>query len=1096
MNKDNIEYITNLSNMQLGILYQERCLRNVYVESFLIRMNRKISMREIEHACNGLISNHGMLRSVVVSANVSKPLLIVLKDNPVPIETKQMNERSRIHDMLQEEKANGIDISKNALRLVVCYQGDNIQYVIFISHYIFIDGWSSSIIYNDFCKLLNGIQITKEKSFFEFKDNNKKDYDDTIYDGYVGTMFLPFSRSNQISKKETKLLLDRTISSHINEYCKHNNITRATLFYSIYTLLLATYNFNQADFGFISFGRESVDYENTVGLFIKTMPMHVDVSSANVKDIFVNINEWFGRVEMGQVPTLATATEKGYKECNSLFVVENYPFKQEYLETCEFMEVSENTHYDLLFQVCEQEQPFFHMMTRSNNLDLDRICDQYMDLLMRVLKTNSDEKAIHIIQSKSIAIQITAPFQLQYVNQDLIEGFAEFDMNMKSELYLNQDIRQLNKKFDHKIVVFAPGFILDGEKDRGKAREALSAYYENVRNIIQESEYHQLSLIDMCDYIVEEPIDQVLIDQRNEMKLDIKTICESRNNVNYVDINSYNRKEVWNVLMLRTANQPFQPDFCHRMSRIILGCYLEGYEKQRDGCTFDHIARNNTNRYMFDVWSNEDIGKLKSLWEDTLKCEIDDVHRSFMEYGGNSILYLKLIAQIAQTWNLNVSQLSFHIENTLFDQYAMISTWGNTDRKQIEHIEASHMEGPLFAKRIISVSNGRENAFIHRPVLLCFNQYCDKKDFLHALMTVLRRYRLFRSCIDVVNDEIVTCIQDDFTLEMKEYEVDDVRNRSFLYELIQEFDLSTAPLLHVSWIHSNKNYVFFDFCRWIVDEPSIAIIFREIFTVLTGENMKMIQNTFDCFDYYQWYKNEMVHKRYDENMKVWWNEHSSDLKPLKNLAWEESSNSINDIVQYNLERNTVIQIEKFAKRHEITSFTLMLSLYAYYLHHISQQKIIQIGIPISYRVHADILGQPGMMVHTVVYQSVYAEENFKEFIQITKMTMKRILEHKDMLLQDRSEQLSGNSNQHETFCHTMFQYQDYGLVDEECSDVFHEIPMNINIAQSSMDVKVIHSNHEMNMILSYDEKTSNYNGTVRLVTNFINFIKSMILDEN
>ncbi|MDR0288093.1 MAG: condensation domain-containing protein, partial [Clostridiales bacterium] len=148
MLKKNIERIFILSDAQKGILYQHLAgASDIYTEIVCLKLAQWPDMEQLRIAWQRVVDNNQILRSYVQWERVSAPVLIMACHKTVSIELKQGS--GDINRILQEERTKGIQIDQEAMRLVLYSIEDDGVYMLMISHHIFLDGWSTGIILDE-----------------------------------------------------------------------------------------------------------------------------------------------------------------------------------------------------------------------------------------------------------------------------------------------------------------------------------------------------------------------------------------------------------------------------------------------------------------------------------------------------------------------------------------------------------------------------------------------------------------------------------------------------------------------------------------------------------------------------------------------------------------------------------------------------------------------------------------------------------------------------------------------------------------------------------------------------------------------------------
>ena len=1489
MDKHNIEYVGSLKKNQLGILFQENQNNNTYVESFLLKINKPLSYEQVKKACDGIVCSHSILRSFIVCKDVNKPLIIYQKSSSMPCDLVEFETDLEVSEAFCREKEQGININKNAIRAVACAVGGKIKYLIIISHHIFIDGWSSSIIIRDFSKALNGELIDNEKPYYEHKEGDDvSKIDIGIYDDYSGNTFLPDVVQGLTLSKELNYEIGTELTHKIKTYCMSQGITKAAFFASVYSIFLSQYNSLKADFGFVVSGRTNLEYQNTVGLFIKTIPFSVDVAGKTIEDINEKVLDLIEKAENGLLPSMHEFTERGFKECNNLLVIENYPLDKSKEDVCNLIDISENTHYKLVMQVLDKENIALRLLTCDGSRDLKAIAEKYCNIIEKVVSCSNNTAAEKIAQNKTIRAIIVAPFETYYLENKLKQSFSCFNINLDLITYGNQELGNVAQEVSSDLIVLYAPYLLT---TTALTEAAFSLYYSNIRAIIEKRNSGKIIFVDMGKFASS----SVEKDVENEVSLatkDLISVIEQRANASYIDLNAYDNEEIWNRLMHLSTNVPFKESFFDVMQGEVANCYLskilkpkkllitdgdntlwngtirnEGIEfvyvdedkkrfqkklkKARDEgfllalCTrndyqdvkelfeennefelslsdfsfilanddaksknikrisnelsvgmdsavfFDdslyecaevmknlpevlvipamgantelvfeklfclknasinsedvlrnevyaceqvrktvsneyedvrefwrslgttieighpvsadiprivqlssrtnrfrnsienideesiqndiennsslvlrakdkfgeyglisyiswekssvldknviinhwymscrlsveyaeyvifnymleffkkkgfeslHIAADDTGKnirfvkfiknisrekdfknnilsleqryeayddipvkfifvdslsnisgkndiyskvqlrkveiedkgaenqaarcsfpdelykeeligdsfrywnyingertieevakevYPLDFWSDLEIVKLKKLWEHHIGESISDYNKSFAALGGKSIKYMELLSCIAQEWNINMYEFPFTIENTLMDHYRFIKDSNEAVQTRLQHIDKLNFDISSFSEKMLIESQKHDDRALHMPFLLKLEPHLSKEDFVRALNEIIEKNRIFKSAIVIEDLNTIFKIQDDYVLDIDEVICDKEPDAKFLEKLLEKFDLSKAPLMHVKHIKcgTGEEYMFLDFCHLIIDGPSILIIAEEIIDVLLGTNRKEVSQ-FDYFDYISWYDGINDELSKEEALDYWKNELVGLNRAITLPYIKDSLDEKDEVVARKLGKEYLIALEDMAKQNGVTSFALMLMLYAAFLHRLTAEKDISIGIPISCRNNPEIVDKPGMYVNTVIYRSQYLEETIQEYFKLAKGKIINMIKNKDISLQSIMEDIV--SEDCSIPFDTMFIYQDYSI-EKNGNTLFSEIPVYLNNAQTLLDIRVINMNSNIEIIGNYDNKRLSHSNVCNLVDSFIEFLRHTLL---
>ncbi|SFL37484.1 lichenysin synthetase C [Gracilibacillus orientalis] len=390
--KNNVERILELTPMQKGLLYHylQDSESEQYFEQVSLNITGNIENSIFKSTWESVVRSNEILRSVFRWEKLSQPVCVVLKDAVVPIihyDFTQLDKEislAELEKLKQQDRMKKIDISSEPFRIHLIKLSSNEFEVVLSHHHILFDGWSSGIILKEFIEFYNNLSKNKEISlnkkgkFSEFIEVcNKVDetqaqtYWKSYLKGFESATELPTYRKNKGNASKNNIaslnrLLPIELESKLRAFTRTNKFTIATVMYTAWSLLLHKYSSSKDIlFGTTVSGR-NVDIdniENTVGLFINTLPLRVKISGKEtIENILMDVNQMLlERDVYNHTPLyeIKNHSEKIGNEdiFNSIVVIENYPLNLNYdgndkssLKINNYSNF-EMTNYDLTFSV-------------------------------------------------------------------------------------------------------------------------------------------------------------------------------------------------------------------------------------------------------------------------------------------------------------------------------------------------------------------------------------------------------------------------------------------------------------------------------------------------------------------------------------------------------------------------------------------------------------------------------------------------------------------------------------------------------------------------------------------------------------------------
>ncbi len=384
IDKNNIENILSLSPVQEGILfyYLLNEKSSYYLEQLRLRVEGEVNTEVFQKAWDVVVNANEMLRTVFRWNNLTNPLQIILKKNETRISffdfTEYDDREERLEKLIDEDRNDFFDLTEVPFRVTLCRLTEKSYNITITHHHILYDGWSTGIILRDFfnaykCLTANKeIQLNNKQKYHEYikwlRADNKKTQQDFWCEylrNYTSKSILDRKaiNGNETEKKvtEQQFSIPEELTKKIYDFTRTNNITAAALLYSAWGVLLFNYC-NDED---IAFGTTTAvrpadikNIENTVGLFINTIPLRIKASSEDsVLSYIKNVN--FSLQERKEHEATSLVDIKKYSELHreeelfqSIFVIENYPIDQSlrsYDNPLRIKEYSsfEKTNYDM-----------------------------------------------------------------------------------------------------------------------------------------------------------------------------------------------------------------------------------------------------------------------------------------------------------------------------------------------------------------------------------------------------------------------------------------------------------------------------------------------------------------------------------------------------------------------------------------------------------------------------------------------------------------------------------------------------------------------------------------------------------------------------
>lgn len=355
--KRDIEDIISLTPMQQGILfhYLESPASELFFEQLSLTVSGDIDIELLERAWNVVIETNEMLRAIYRWEDVKNPIQIILKSFDLKVRYYDFSkERGAEREKLlarvkRKDRRRGFDLRNVPFRITLCKLDQSRYEMIVSNHHILYDGWSSGIILKEFQDVYDDLVNfnpptrplkTKFKTYVKWLHNHDVPEQREFWKDYLkGVKHQQASSSKTRRRKEIKSTRSYRVGCEgdrqekLAEFLKKYKFTLSSLFHSAWGILLQQY-FNRDDviYDITVSGRsaEIKGVESMVGLFIRTLPLRIQINSAeSILDLlhrtgdFLKKSEVFGNISPADLQSLGRPLRED--PFDSVVVIENYP---------------------------------------------------------------------------------------------------------------------------------------------------------------------------------------------------------------------------------------------------------------------------------------------------------------------------------------------------------------------------------------------------------------------------------------------------------------------------------------------------------------------------------------------------------------------------------------------------------------------------------------------------------------------------------------------------------------------------------------------------------------------------------------------------
>lgn len=246
------------------------------------------SIEQVKDALIELINKHPVLQSCIEYSN-SEPYMT--RSEYPSIEIIEKSQKSKLNKFLTKP----FDLEKSTSRFCIALENNKtVLYCVY--HHMVFDGTSSFVFKNNLFKILNGektkldLGFVKPPAFDEYikeTDVYKKAeyYYEKIFADIDDCNFLAEDGDNeQFGFVSSPINIDKKI---IKKYISENSIYENILFTSVFAYTLSRFVYsNKVMFAIVENDRDRLSVMDSIGMFVKTLPLLIDCSGNNNVDLF------------------------------------------------------------------------------------------------------------------------------------------------------------------------------------------------------------------------------------------------------------------------------------------------------------------------------------------------------------------------------------------------------------------------------------------------------------------------------------------------------------------------------------------------------------------------------------------------------------------------------------------------------------------------------------------------------------------------------------------------------------------------------------------------------------------------------------------
>ncbi len=466
--------------------------------------------------------------------------------------------------------------------------------------------------------------------------------------------------------------------------------------------------------------------------------------------------------------------------------------------------------------------------------------------------------------------------------------------------------------------------------------------------------------------------------------------------------------------------------------------------------------------------------KLAQIWQQLLNMNRIGKQDDFFELGGDSLLAITMISEIANVFHAEISTKDI-IENATLEQLAQqIENAG-----QVSVILATNKNKYVLLpqqKAIYAVySRNPQTLAYNMPACISLPKALDREQLKSCIQEVLEAHRILKSSIRMINNELCGIYEDDIELEFEEYKAGEKA------KFVRAFDLSKAPLVRVGF---TEEELLFDMHHIVADGESLNIILKDIMLAYQGEAIQ--PETVQYADYTQFFYKQDMEKHlifYRDALKC----DFESIELPKTRTPQEGGMS----KSYQIPYKYFEIAKKYGHKNNLTDTMVFLGVYGILLSKYSAKEEGLSSIVLRNRTHAETAKMVGMFVNTLPF-CLRVSGNTSEYMQTVGRLMLELFEHQELPLAMITDALNIPDK---SIINTSFVYQGDGektltLAGQEFSPEF----IDTNTAKFDLTMELTPNKNGIRVRMEYNCEKYDVDLMDRLIESYKQII--LQLDKN
>ncbi|NQY62232.1 MAG: amino acid adenylation domain-containing protein [Alteromonadaceae bacterium] len=410
--------------------------------------------------------------------------------------------------------------------------------------------------------------------------------------------------------------------------------------------------------------------------------------------------------------------------------------------------------------------------------------------------------------------------------------------------------------------------------------------------------------------------------------------------------------------------------------------------------------------------------RLAELWFNLFAVDKIGRHDNFFGLGGHSLIAMKMISHIKETFEVAMSIREIYDSEDLANLATMIEDRQQQSNNLLPQLAAQSREQqiPLSygQERIWFLAALGESDKYHMPGLVRIEGPLNEQALQQSLNFVIKRHESLRTQFVKNGDGAEQIVSDVDHIYIEKVDVSagcNIANVDTFRPVVENwihrpFNLASAPLMRVILLKFGEDSHVLGVCMHhiISDGWSINILLQDIsgsyVLYREGKDAMMTLPAIQYPDYAIWQRRYMDDKYLDKEVQFWRNQLGGfdNLEMPTDMPRPKRLSGRGERVLFPINPEQINRLKKICEQNKVTVFTIFIASVHTLLQHYADQSNFCLGIPVANRDNHLIEQTVGFFVNTVVLkladQSATASKS--ELFDMVHNTMISAQDHQNL----------------------------------------------------------------------------------------------------